>query len=245
MAKQEKQPETFWVEAAQISSSRVRMTPGKKMLARIRPALEEVDRRLRALIPVEGKQTTSHRSSNTNTARVGFLTTRESILRLADCLQTHFGCRGEPSGRDVFIANLSLEQNLAVQELRLAVDALVDWFNRQRQSIGRGPVPALPRELWKRWQGVTRALHDKGGDDEKPQPKPLTDSPHDPRDKWLYEECRKGTAYTTILIRLKRKPKSWERLESVQGIRGAVKRYCKRHNLPEPPKRQKGRKARS
>ena len=76
-------------------------------------------------------------------------------------------------------------------------------------------------------------------------PDPTATGRNEARDKWIYQQCYKGTEHGTIIRRLKRKPKSWARIESVQGIRGVVKRYCKRHNLAEPPKRQKGRKPHS
>ena len=60
----------------------------------------------------------------------------------------------------------------------------------------------------------------------------------DNRDKWLYDECWKGTVYGTIVSRLKKKPKSWDRIESVQGIKKAATRYAKRHGLPDIPKRK-------
>ena len=77
------------------------------------------------------------------------------------------------------------------------------------------------------------------------EPNPTATGRNEARDKWIYEQCYKGTEHGTIIRRLKQKPKSWARIQSVQGIRGAVKRYCKRHNLAEPPKRQKGRKPHS
>ena len=61
------------------------------------------------------------------------------------------------------------------------------------------------------------------------------------RNKWIYEECLKGTTYNTIIIRMKKKPKAWDRLGSVNGIKRASKRYAEVHNLDEPPTRQPGR----
>lgn len=58
------------------------------------------------------------------------------------------------------------------------------------------------------------------------------------RDKWIYDECCKGTPYDLIVSKLKKKPKSWDRIESKQGIRSAAKRYADRNGLPQVPRRQ-------
>ncbi len=58
------------------------------------------------------------------------------------------------------------------------------------------------------------------------------------RDKWIYQQCMNLVPYDTIAIRLRKKPKSWERIASKQGIRAAAVRYAERHNLDEIPVRQ-------
>jgi len=69
------------------------------------------------------------------------------------------------------------------------------------------------------------------------------ETPDHKRNAWLYEQCCKGTAYKSIIRKLRKKPKSWERIETAQGIRAAVKRYLEnRPNLAPPPARQKGRR---
>ncbi|MEI8375973.1 MAG: hypothetical protein WCJ35_24375, partial [Planctomycetota bacterium] len=45
----------------------------------------------------------------------------------------------------------------------------------------------------------------------------------------------------TIINRLKKQPKSWERIDSVGGIKRVACRYAETHALPFPPKRQAGR----
>lgn len=63
-------------------------------------------------------------------------------------------------------------------------------------------------------------------------------SPDSPRNKWIYNECCKGIPYSKIIYKLKtNKPKNWERINSVQGIRAAAIRYAKSRQLPHPPKR--------
>lgn len=54
------------------------------------------------------------------------------------------------------------------------------------------------------------------------------------RDKWIYRECCKGTAYGTISRTLKSKHPKWDHIESETGILAAAKRYARRHSL-EPP----------
>ena len=63
-------------------------------------------------------------------------------------------------------------------------------------------------------------------------------SSSDARDKWIYEECCKGTAYLTIVNKLKTKPKTWDRIDTEQGIRRAAKSYAKKHDLPPIPSRR-------
>ena len=67
--------------------------------------------------------------------------------------------------------------------------------------------------------------------------------PKEQRDKWLYDECVKGTPYQAIAIRLKKKPEKWTRIESVNGIKMAAQRYAERNSLPRPSARQSGRRS--
>lgn len=65
---------------------------------------------------------------------------------------------------------------------------------------------------------------------------------YDRRNKWLYKQCCKFIAYSTILRRLSTK-KGGEAITSIQGIKQAANSYAKLHNLPPIPRRQSGRKA--
>jgi hypothetical protein len=68
-----------------------------------------------------------------------------------------------------------------------------------------------------------------------------TDKKQTARDKWIYNECRKGTTYRKIIAELKRQitsGKEWYLIESVQGVRSAAHRYADAHNLPRPERRQ-------
>ena len=73
------------------------------------------------------------------------------------------------------------------------------------------------------------------------EPHHVPEPPRERRDKWIYHECMKSTPYQTIAIRLKKKPKNWPRIGSVNGIKRAAERYAERHSLPKPPARQAGR----
>lgn len=63
---------------------------------------------------------------------------------------------------------------------------------------------------------------------------------NEPRDKWLYEQCRKGTKYSAIESRLRANTKGWRAVTGANSIRAAAGRYAQRHNLPAIPKRQRG-----
>jgi len=68
-------------------------------------------------------------------------------------------------------------------------------------------------------------------------------SPREQRDKWIYDECMKNTAYKTVAARLKkRRPKKWPMIESLTGIKAAADRYADRHGLPRPHARKSGRR---
>jgi hypothetical protein len=64
------------------------------------------------------------------------------------------------------------------------------------------------------------------------------DAVKDARDQWISQQCFKGIAYDTVALRLKKKSKKWDRIDTKQGIRYAAQEYAKRHNLPPLPLRQ-------
>lgn len=70
---------------------------------------------------------------------------------------------------------------------------------------------------------------------------PEWDRATEARNKWNYGECCKGTVYSTIISRLKRKPKSWLRITTISGIKKRAIAYAERYDLPMPPKRISGR----
>jgi hypothetical protein len=57
------------------------------------------------------------------------------------------------------------------------------------------------------------------------------------RDRWIYRQCCKGTAYKDIIAELQKK-KRWNPIHSVQGIRKAAQAYAERKGLPPIPRRQ-------
>ena len=64
---------------------------------------------------------------------------------------------------------------------------------------------------------------------------------NDARDEWIYGLAMKTVAWGTIARRLKKKPKSWKRIGTDNGVRKAAIAYAERHELPMPPTRKAGR----
>ena len=67
-------------------------------------------------------------------------------------------------------------------------------------------------------------------------------SHHDDRDKCIYEQAMQGTEWDLIRIRLHKHPE-WEPIGTINGIKDAARRYARRHGLPVPPRRKRGRPA--
>lgn len=61
------------------------------------------------------------------------------------------------------------------------------------------------------------------------------------RDRWIYDQCVRGIRYKEIIARLKAKPKSWEPITSIAGIKRAAQSYAQRNGLALPAARKKGR----
>ena len=59
---------------------------------------------------------------------------------------------------------------------------------------------------------------------------------------WMYEQAMKGMAWEQIRLKLKKKPMSWLRYDTPQGVRQAVLRYALKEKLPTPPPRKAGRR---
>ena len=68
--------------------------------------------------------------------------------------------------------------------------------------------------------------------------KAVRDKLTEARDKWVYNECCKGTAYDSIARNLPKRNTKWPRISTKQGILACAKRYAKRNGLPDPPPRQ-------
>lgn len=69
------------------------------------------------------------------------------------------------------------------------------------------------------------------------------DAATEARDKYIYEECCRGTTYKAIIARIKTTP-DWEKILGHTGIKAAAVRYAERHKLPKPPSRKSGRRPR-
>jgi hypothetical protein len=65
--------------------------------------------------------------------------------------------------------------------------------------------------------------------------------PPDKRGEWIYHKVMKGDRFSAIIRALDKKPKTWERIGTVNGIKNAANSYANKHGLPLPPPRKKGR----
>ncbi len=66
------------------------------------------------------------------------------------------------------------------------------------------------------------------------------DSPHEERDRWIYEQVKEDVKYSAILARLKRiaEENGWSIIGTIPGIKDAAKRYADRHALERPRSRK-------
>jgi hypothetical protein len=75
-----------------------------------------------------------------------------------------------------------------------------------------------------------------------PQVRRGVDKAMEARNKWIYQQCRKGRAMPLDAIKAKlarlAPQRGWEPIESIQGLRAAANRYAKRHNKLPIPNRQ-------
>ena len=74
-----------------------------------------------------------------------------------------------------------------------------------------------------------------------PDEAPQWDKRTEARNKWLYEQCHKGTKYEAILRELKTKSAKWQLIESVNGIKKAANAYATRKQKKLIPRRGAGR----
>lgn len=107
-----------------------------------------------------------------------------------------------------------------------------------RKSIWRASADAIEHLATVRGTdgGAAQLAKSKSG--------PRWDKATEARNKWLYEQCKKGTPYKQIIAKLREKPKSWGRISTVQGIKKAALAYADRHGLEPPPPRKGGRPSR-
>lgn len=71
-------------------------------------------------------------------------------------------------------------------------------------------------------------------------PRILRDKATEERDRFIYEQCCAGMPYGQIAAEVN-KNSDWAPLETKNGAKDAAKRYAQRHQLPAPPRRQRGR----
>lgn len=76
---------------------------------------------------------------------------------------------------------------------------------------------------------------------------PPISRPNDDRDKWIYDQCCKGTPHKVIAAGLRKKAnrRRWRLIKSEQGIRRAAENHATRNGLQLPPKRKKSGRRRA
>lgn len=139
-------------------------------------------------------------------------------------------------------ASFADEERTTDGDLRLIVDidSCVTEWNRIRQRIQAMPRIDLP-QLRVRVDVEKTKLGAKLRRPVPPDDSPKWDSYTEARNKWLYEQCHKGTKYGMILTVLKSKSAKWEPIESVNGIKKAASTYATRKQLKPIPRRGAGR----
>ncbi len=163
---------------------------------------------------------------------------------------SRFVCSGIPYAR-LEAALLDAERAAIWLEINASVD-VADRLRHAVEQIQRFGHPFDPQGAYEAADAIVRhvrylrGLSDVLGqrDEGSAQDEPKTPGPEtaaDKRNAWIYAECRKGTPYCEIRLKLKTKPVAWERIESDQGIKDAGRRYAEKNNLPPPPSRQSGR----
>lgn len=85
-------------------------------------------------------------------------------------------------------------------------------------------------------QGTAKSVKDKAAEDVVSG----WDEQTERRNKWLYDQCRKGTRYHAILAALRKKPK-WSEITSVNGVKKAAAAYAEKYKLTPIPRRKRGR----
>lgn len=61
------------------------------------------------------------------------------------------------------------------------------------------------------------------------------------RNRWVYEQVMAGVKYDDIIASLREKPRNWQRITTVPGIKGRARAYARTNRLPLPPPRKPGR----
>ena len=164
---------------------------------------------------------------------------------------------GDVTGRNAHMAALLLAVNVkgmidvsvyatgspATEDLRGKLWQLSRGNLQADQSASIG-FSYAPRYDFTAWREAIHSESDRAArialpPPQKPEREPAKlDKLTEARDKWVYNECCKGTAYDLIARNLPNKNHKWARIDTKQGILACAKRYAKRHRKPEPPPRQ-------
>ena len=119
-------------------------------------------------------------------------------------------------------------------------EVLVEYGFCMPGGLNIPPVDLRPLELVQR--SLTQAVTEVTAIDWREKPTPSWGAEIEARNKWIYDECCRGTAYSAIILQLKKMPPGWRRISTPNGLKDVAKRYAKFHNLPSSPTRQGGRK---
>jgi hypothetical protein len=130
---------------------------------------------------------------------------------------------------------------LVIAECEQLVPLLVAESLASRQMIDGCGIINVDLKMPRLKSGRTANIRIADISDDSPKSarkRRIVDRATEVRNKWIYEQCRKLVPYDAIALKLKKKPKSWLRIVSKQGIRHAAQRYAARHSLPPIPARQ-------
>jgi hypothetical protein len=107
------------------------------------------------------------------------------------------------------------------------------------RNVARPADPANPpAELWDLFGDLAQVV--AAVEEVINGPRHVRDEATEARDRFIYDEWRKGTPEKKIRAHVNSQS-GWDPIEKRQGISQAAERYAKRHRLTSPAKRKPGR----